>query len=143
MILKRMVILCSLSTLMGGCSEFFKAPVRYASLLPTRLTSKIPDVVIPGTLLARSSGRYISAVDPSAELQRTASEKVDHANRANSRAQTTTRKAIRLEPESTASLDNSSNHASRRATDNHGNPANMDRLVKAGQAAAKPICSGC
>ena len=143
MVLKRIVILCTLSMLMGGCSELFRAPVRYASLPPARLTGKIPDVVIPGTLLARPSGRYISTVDPSAELRRTASTKVDQSNLANSRAQKTTQQSTRPEPESTASFDNSDDHASRGATDHHGNPANMDRLVKAGQAAAKPICSRC
>jgi hypothetical protein len=153
MALKPMVALCSVLLLTGGCSQLIRAPERYASLAPVRPLGKIDDVVIPGTMLKRPSSRHSRAVDPDVELRHSPSLTAEQAalsveasaiaESANNRPPRNADRTAMPEPDSTASLDNSNRGTTRRNSESRFNPAIMDRLVKAGQAAAKPICTGC
>jgi hypothetical protein len=159
MVLKRVIVVCSITMLMGGCSHLLRGPEQYASLSPVRRTDRaggtdrIADVVIPGTLTTRSLSQHGGGIDPLAVLQRRVSAKADQeslrVDKLTERplAANPSQKAARLpnapEPTSTASLHTLNGDSARYPTENYDREATMDRLVKGGQEAAKPICTGC
>ena len=151
--LKRIIVLCSVSMLMGGCSNLMRGSGQYASLPAVSTIGRVPDVVIPGTPIAQRSSQHGRGTDPLVVLQRTASAKADHKNAQvpiqNERAasvnqpRTTARSPSAAEPTSTASIHNGDKSAAQHPAESYDRDVAMDRLVKGGQTAAKPICTGC
>src|SRR3954452_15001313 len=69
MALKRMIVICSASMLMGGCSHLLSGAAQYTALSLATEADRLDDVVTPGTLTTRASSRRGSGVDPGAALQ--------------------------------------------------------------------------
>jgi hypothetical protein len=153
MVLKRVIVVCSISMLMGGCSHLFREPGQYASLPPVAGADRFADVVIPGTLTTQPSSTRGRGVDPLVVLRQSVSVKADReslrVDRLTERPLLTNSSAkaaqppIAPEPTSTASLQALDKGATPYPSQNYDRQATMDRLVKGGQEAAKPVCSGC
>ena len=86
MALKPMILLCSVSLLMGGCAHGVQGPGRYASLPRGERASEVADVVIPGTVTARWSRQQGRGTDPITVLQHSVDTKADHKTCAWARA---------------------------------------------------------
>jgi len=142
MALKPMILLCSVSLLMGGCAHGVQGPGRYASLPRGERASEVADVVIPGTVTARWSRQQGRGTDPITVLQHSVGTKADHKNL---RVGTRTERSLSGGPEPirTASIPALGAGDVRSPGERYDREANMNRLVKGGEAAAKPICSGC
>jgi hypothetical protein len=159
MVLKRVIVICSISMLMGGCSHLLIGPGHYASLPPVsgpeRVgdTPRISEVVIPGTLTTQPSSAPGRGVNPLAVLQRSVSVKADQESLRvgkpterhllTNRSEKAGLSPSTLEPTSTASLQALDKGAAQYPTENYDREATMNRLMKGGQEAAKSICNGC
>lgn len=159
MVLTRVITFCSISMLIGGCSHLLREPAQYASIPSTSITDKVggtimgADVVIPGTSTIRSFSQRGRSIDPLSVLQRSASAYVDREKLRMDKlterpspfdpSQKAARFQSTLEPTSTASLHTLDKGAIRYPSENYDRQATMNRLVKGGQDAAKPICIGC
>jgi hypothetical protein len=117
-------------------------PGRYASLPRANSADRVADVVIPGTVTTRPPSQRGLGTDPLAVLQRSVSAKSDQQNL---RVDTQTERPLSSgqEPTSTASVHALDKRAVRYPTESYDREANMNRLVKGGEKAAKPICTGC
>lgn len=153
MILKRLIVLCSVSLLTSGCSHMFRGPGQYASLRTSSRTDRATDVVIPGTLTAEVSGQRGRSVDPLTVLQHSTAASVNQQNLQPSgaikpalaidRSQRAAGLSATLEPTSTASLRTAEGTGPRSSTENYDRIATMNRILKRGQDVAQTICTAC
>lgn len=164
MMVKRIAALGLVLLSMGGCSRLQLGSTAYSSLpsagIPSIPNSAAPlgrdaalaPVVIPGTLLTPQVNNGRRGVNPTAALE--ASElghSLTQPMHSVDYSQTT---ALANRPHHATGVDVTAtgstgapvpNERDQAATDrqDYNREAAMDRLVKGGREAAKPICSGC
>lgn len=152
--LKRIAPACSILICMGGCSNLLTAPTHYSSLPVAPSVAGVPDadvapVDVPGRLLISRSRKHGGYVEPLAALQRSSSARLGweepRSNREAGRAQGRYKAIPVAEPSSTASLSEAhkSNARGLGGSGTYNRETTMNRLVKGGKDAARPICNGC
>jgi hypothetical protein len=152
MTLKRGALGCSILICLGGCSHLLSAPTQYSSLPLAPPSASLADatpVDVPGRLLFSPSRTRGANLEPFAALQRSSSDRLERddsrSDEVSAQTQSRHKAGSAVEPSYTASVPDALGSSVRRqgASGNYNRETTMNRLVRDGKVAARPICSGC